>query len=399
MPFSDLPDHLSAPAIRNIHPVPVKQGETKMLALTDPYRLAAETVVVPPQVFQIVRLFDGEQSLEAITSSTGAPPDKILSLVEKLDQVGLIWGPTADRLEAETLARFHEAGAFPVRSSGSLGEDADACKAQLDSWFDETEDPELEHDATAIVAPHLDYDRGWPNYASAYFPWRGAEAPDRIVILGTNHFGHGDGVVMTDIATESPLGRCEIDRQVVEAVAAELGRGALVDQIDHVPEHSIELHIPWIQHCFGNVPIVAALIPSPLVEMLKDDGARVSTDDFVASLGNALAAAGGTTRFVASADLSHVGKQFGEPRPVDDQRRFDVERHDREMMSKYIAGDAEEFVQAMRWNNNATQWCSIGNMAATMQLCQPETIELVDYRQACDDQGQVMVSSCAMAMW
>ena len=399
MPFSDLPDHLSAPAIRNIHPVPVKQGETKMLALTDPYRLAAETVVVPPQVFQIVRLFDGEQSLEAITSSTGAPPDKILSLVEKLDQVGLIWGPTADRLEAETLARFHEAGAFPVRSSGSLGEDADACKAQLDSWFDETEDPELEHDATAIVAPHLDYDRGWPNYASAYFPWRGAEAPDRIVILGTNHFGHGDGVVMTDIATESPLGRCEIDRQVVEAVAAELGRGALVDQIDHVPEHSIELHIPWIQHCFGNVPIVAALIPSPLVEMLKDDGARVSTDDFVASLGNALAAAGGTTRFVASADLSHVGKQFGEPRPVDDQRRFDVERHDREMMSKYIAGDAEEFVQAMRWNNNATQRCSIGNMAATMQLCQPETIELVDYRQACDDQGQVMVSSCAMAMW
>jgi hypothetical protein len=399
MPFSDLPDHLSAPAIRNIHPVPVKQGETKMLALTDPYRLAAETVVVPPQVFQIVRLFDGEQSLEAITSSTDAPPDKILSLVEKLDQVGLIWGPTADRLEAETLARFREAGAFPVRSSGSLGEDADACKAQLDSWFDETEDPELEHDATAIVAPHLDYDRGWPNYASAYFPWRGAEAPDRIVILGTNHFGHGDGVVMTDIATESPLGRCEIDRQVVGAVAAELGRGALVDQIDHVPEHSIELHIPWIQHCFGNVPIVAALIPDPLVEMLKDDGARVSTDDFVASLGNALEAAGGTTRFVASADLSHVGKQFGEPRPVDDQRRFDVERHDREMMSKYIAGDAEEFVQAMRWNNNATQWCSIGNMAATMQLCQPETIELVDYRQACDDQGQVMVSSCAMAMW
>ncbi len=399
MPFSDLPDHLSAPAIRNIHPVPVKQGETKMLALTDPYRLAAETVVVPPQVFQIVRLFDGEQSLEAITSSTGAPPDKILSLVEKLDQVGLIWGPTADRLEAETLARFHDTGAFPVRSSGSLGEDSDACKAQIDSWFDETEDPELDHEATAIVAPHLDYDRGWPNYASAYFPWRGAEAPDRIVILGTNHFGHGDGVVMTDIATESPLGRCEIDRQVVEAVAGDLGRAALVDQIDHVPEHSIELHLPWIQHCFGNVPIVAALIPSPLVEMLKDDGARASTGDFVASLGNALAAAGGTTRFVASADLSHVGKQFGEPRPVDDQRRFDVERHDREMMSKYIAGDAEEFVQAMQWNNNPTQWCSIGNMAATLQLCQPETIELIDYRQACDDQGLVMVSSCAMAMW
>jgi len=68
------------------------------------------------------------------------------------------------------------------------------------------------------------------------------------------------------------------------------------------------------------------------------------------------------------------------------------------MMSKYLAGDAEEFLSAMRWNKNPTRWCSIGNMAALLQLVQPETIELIDYRQACDEKGQALVSSAAIAL-
>ena len=97
-------------------------------------------------------------------------------------------------------------------------------------------------------------------------------------------------------------------------------------------------------------------------------------------------------------DLSHVGLQFGEPRPVDDQRRMDVERIDRELLAKYVAGDPEEFLSAVRWNKNPTRWCSVGNMAAALQLLQPDAVELVDYRQACDDRGFALVSSAAIAM-
>lgn len=132
--------------------------------------------------------------------------------------------------------------------------------------------------------------------------------------------------------------------------------------------------------------------------MIEDDGERTTTEEFVEAMRTVLDSEGGTTYFVASADLSHVGQQFGEPRPVDEQRKYDVERHDREMISKYLQGDAEEFVAAMKWNNNPTQWCSIGNMSATMQLANPKSIELIDYRQWCDDKGVALVSSCAMAI-
>ena len=132
--------------------------------------------------------------------------------------------------------------------------------------------------------------------------------------------------------------------------------------------------------------------------MIDDDGERTTIDEFVNALRDILQEVGGTTLFVSSADLSHVGKQFGEPRPVDEQRQFDVERHDREMMAKYLENDADEFVAAMKWNNNATQWCSIGNMSATLKLVQPDCVELIDYRQAIDDKGFALVSSCSMAL-
>ena len=401
MPFSDLPEHLLMPALRKFQAWPVKQNDQQFVALRDPYMLTKETMVVPTNIMAVIQLIDGNTTAEEIAKQTKAPPDKFIELLEKLDDVGLLWGPTAKKLEENTLQNFRDAGAFPVRSTGPLGETAEDCKEKIQAWFEQTEDPEFDQPIYGVVAPHLDYDRGWPNYASAYYAWQDAPKPDRVVILGTNHFGEGEGAVLSTIGFSSPMGTCPIDQEVVGKLVEKFGDGVVRDLIDHAAEHSIELHLPWLQYCFGDVPIVAALIPSPLIEMIDDaaeDNVRTSTNDFIAALKEILDDVGGTTLVVASADLSHVGQQFGEPRPVDDQRKFDVERHDREMMTKFIDNDAEDFISAMKWHNNSTHWCSIGNMSAAIQLLEPKEIELIDYRQACDDRGIALVSSCAMAL-
>ncbi|MBC8310422.1 MAG: AmmeMemoRadiSam system protein B [Phycisphaerales bacterium] len=401
MPFSDLPEHLLMPALRKFQAWPVKQKDQQYVALRDPYMLTKETMVVPPNIFAVIQRIDGDTMAEEIAKATKAPPDKFIDLLKKLDSVGLLWGPTATKLENETLQKYRDSGTFPIRSSGPLGETADDCKAQIENWFEQTEDPEFEKPVLGIVAPHLDYDRGWPNYASAYYAWKNRTTPDRVVILGTNHFGEGDGAVLSTIGFSSPIGTCPIDEEVVGKLVDRFGDGVVKDLIDHAAEHSIELHLPWLQYCFGEVPIIAVLIPNPLIEMIDDaeeGNIRTSTDEFISTLKEVLDEVGGTTFVVASADLSHVGQQFGEPRPVDEQRKFDVERHDREMMTKYIGNDTEEFISAMKWHNNSTQWCSIGNMSAAIQLLNPNEIELIDYRQACDDKGIALVSSCAMAL-
>ena len=125
---------------------------------------------------------------------------------------------------------------------------------------------------------------------------------------------------------------------------------------------------------------------------------RVELNPFTETLSTVLNDVQGSTFYIASSDLSHVGPQFGEPLAVDDQRKFDVERHDRDMLGKFIDGDAEAFLGAMQWSKNPTRWCSVGNMTALLQIKPTGTLEMLDYRQACDEQGQAMVTSAAIAL-
>ncbi|MHC5024399.1 MAG: AmmeMemoRadiSam system protein B [Planctomycetota bacterium] len=398
MGTESLPDHILRPHLRPIQPIPVQKDGRQLIALRDPTMLTQKTMLVAAPAFQALQRFNGSQTIEEIARHLGGQSKPILELARGLDQLGLLWGPTFEKIEADARAKLEEVGAFPTVATSGMGDDEKSCREQIDAYFEKTEDPEIDEPVSGIVAPHLDYERGWPNYAAAYHSVRHAEAPDRVVILGTNHFGLGDGVVLTEYGFESPLGRCPSDRAVTGKLIEKLGPALVVDQLDHLPEHSVELQLPWIQHCFGNVPIVAALMPDPLTPMIEDDSERVAAPAFIEALGETLEDVGGNTLYVSSSDLSHVGPQFGEPRPVDDQRRFDVERHDREMMAKFISSDADEFLAAFQWNKNPTRWCSIGSMWATLALAQPETVELIDYRQAYDEKGMVMVTSAAMAL-
>ena len=399
-----LPDHVRRPQVRPIQPVPVqaqnqKDGSTAVLVgLRDPSMLSTQMLVVPPPMLQLVQQFRGERTVEEIAEQFKAPPAMVVDLARKLDEHGLLWGPTFERLELELKDRLRTAGHFPIGASLMAGKDREEAIKAIAGWLESADDPELDEPAVGIVAPHLDYPRGWPVYAASYRCFDRAPRPDRVVILGTNHFGIGDGVVATDLGFATPIGLVRADAGVNERLRRGLGDNLFIDQLDHLPEHSIQLHLPWIQRVFGDVPVVAALVPDPLVGMIADDGGRVKREEFTAALREAIEAEGGRTYVIASSDLSHVGRAFGEPVAVDDRRKVEVERQDRETMGKYVAGDAGEFLEHVRWTKNPTRWCSIGNMTAALEILRPARVELVDYRQACDPQGNAMVTSCSMAL-
>jgi AmmeMemoRadiSam system protein B len=398
MTIESLPEHIRRPHLRPIQPVPVSKDGKHFIALRDPAMLCPQTMVIPLPELPVLQQFRGDRPIDQIATQINGDVRQLIDLAQGLDKLGLLWGPTFEQLESQLHEKLRSRGAFPPNASMSMGADEAACRKAIDEYFAQTENPEIEGAPVGIVAPHLDYQRGWPNYAAAYYCLRDSQPPDRVVMLGTNHFGMGDGVVLTEFGFDTPMGRCPTDAAVVGKMLERLGRSSIVDQLDHLPEHSVQLHLPWLQYCFGNVPIVAALIPDPLSPMIADDNQRASGDQFVEALSTVLDDVGGQTLFVASSDLSHVGPQFGEPRPVDERRRFDVERHDREMMAKFMTGDPQEFLAAMRWNKNPTRWCSVGNMAAILELAQPKSVELIDYRQAYDEKGVGLVSSAAMAL-
>jgi AmmeMemoRadiSam system protein B len=390
------------------------ERDVPVLVVQDPLRLAPQPFVMPlqgkdqqqlqgefRQWVGFMQSLQGEEELGELFSRIGAPAEaqpQLVELVKKLDELGFLWGPTSEALERAKLDAIRAKGAFFLPDEARRPEVAAELGKFMSQALAAAEDPEFGTPVVGIVAPHLDYARGGSNYAAAYkcLETGARERPDRVVVLGTNHFGLGDGVVMTEFGFETPLGTLRPDAPVLERLRDAFGDKLFKDQIDFAGEHSVNLHLPWIQHLWGDVPVVAALVPDPTVAMIEDDGARVSAKEFAGGLKTVLAQAGGRTVIVASADLSHVGPQFGDRSALDAARRREVEEADREVLREFIEGPDRMIAHFAR-NGNAARWCSIGNMFVAATAVPHASREMVAYAQSAEPNGGAMVTSAALA--
>ncbi len=66
MPFSDLPEHLYMPALRQFQAWPMQKDGKQLVALREPFMLTKETLVIPAGVFAAFQFIDGESTVEEI---------------------------------------------------------------------------------------------------------------------------------------------------------------------------------------------------------------------------------------------------------------------------------------------------------------------------------------------
>ena len=119
-----------------------------------------------------------------------------------------------------------------------------------------------------LIAPHAGYVYSGSIAASAYRllePLR--EQIERVVLLGPAHRVYVDGMAIPSReAFDSPLGAVPIDRAALDRVA-EL-RGVITSDQAHAQEHSLEVHLPFLQTVlehFTLVPIVVGQCPPEIV--------------------------------------------------------------------------------------------------------------------------------------
>ena len=102
------------------------------------------------------------------------------------------------------------------------------------------------------------------------------------------------------------------------------------------------------------------------------------------------------TVFVACADLSHRGMQFGDQKPVDPSLREAVEQYDREAIGEWMAG-ADQFLGQFK-AGNPNRWTSVGSLWATLVASRHSGAEMIRYEQVVDPQGAALVSTAAVAL-
>ena len=435
--------HMRRPKLRAVRGFPVQgQGpdgqQLQLLGLADARQISDKVVFTMPAARMLFPLMDGSRDLDQIIQEVGRGLNREMleSIVAQLDDAALIEGPSFDKLWAQIKSDFDAAANLPPASSAAFadllvtqaaGTDKvdESVKAEqgpsrvrdvFNQWMskalEKAEKPSFDQLPRAIIVPHIDYPRGWVNYANVYGRLRVCDRPDRVIVLGTNHFGQGTGVVGCDKGFTTPLGSCNVDTDVANALRFALGDKFFANRFDHEREHSIELQMMWIQHIFGadengNFPkVFGALVHDPAAANGESyDGNGIALEPFVKALKDCVGSLPGRTLIVASADLSHAGQSFGDQgtlageTPEADAARKKIFQHDMGMLELVRLNKPGELVAAMAWQQNPTRWCSTGNIVATLLTVEPTKVEMLNYAASIDPQGTAMVSSASAAMW
>lgn len=385
-----------------------------MVLIQDPSGLAEAPLVLSLAGFFVLTLLDGTHSLDEVSASFQSQfnqplsRDQLDSMIEQLD--------LAHYLESERFADFYGSLVEAYRASTtrtssdaeSFGADGEGLGVLVDRMLRGCRVQSADNGGrrlVGLVAPHLDYARGEPCYHLAYRALAESGRVERVILLGTNHYGRAGSVVATGKDFETPLGTTRADR----AFLAELERRCGVDlrehEFDHLREHSIELQLILLQHLLGpdRFEFVPVLCPDPCGPLgtAPYDGQGVDLRVFAECLGEFLRAEqdGRRTLVIAGADLSHFGRRFGDNRDLESVFLAEVESKDREALGAVVGGRADLFVDAIKCRNNDTKICSAGSIY-TLMTALPETrVELLGYHQAVDSESDTGVSCAAMALW
>jgi AmmeMemoRadiSam system protein B len=143
----------------------------------------------------------------------------------------------------------------------------------------------------AIIAPHAGYQYSGPIAGSAYgslIPH--AKGVERVILVGPSHRVPFAGVAASRAAAfETPLGVVPVDRDAIEALIED---GLIVENdAAHAREHSLEVHLPFVQRVFPGARVVP---------LLAGDHDFTSVAAILARLWG-----GPETVIVVSSDLSH----------------------------------------------------------------------------------------------
>ena len=172
----------------------------------------------------------------------------------------------------------------------------------------------------AIIAPHAGYIYSGQTAASVYSNIEQVKDKiRRVVLLGPTHRVYVKGIALpSNTHFASPLGNVSIDTQSLKKISSH----SFVDYIDeaHVQEHSLEVHIPFLQKVINNFVLLPILVgnatPEQVATILKelwgnDETLIVISSDLSHYLNYETASKTdrNTTKLIEKFDYEHIGSQ------------------------------------------------------------------------------------------
>ena len=394
------------PKLRPVEALPVETGRGRMVALRDPWGISPE-VLLSEEAFFLAAQLDGRNTLRDLQVAYMRRfgeiifGERIEELIRTLDEHYLLETPRFQQHLQELKERWQDS---PVREAAFAGKGYPADPAELRSYLEgflEEASPRRLDGLRGVVAPHIDLGRGGPCYASVYRALaEEGDHPSLVVIFGTCHLPMKAPFALTEKAFRTPLGALRTACDLVEEIREAVPFDPLEDEFLHRNEHTVELQLLFLQHLWGDGFEILPILCRSFAHYVEGDS-RPFDDPafraFVEALREVLRRR--EVLLLASADLSHIGPQFGDPLRVDEGTLVEVGGKDREMLSYVERGDAEGFYDYVKAERDRRRICGLPPIYALLKVLGSCRGELLDYRQWRDPRGFASVSFASLALF
>ncbi len=410
------------PKLRNVEVIPVRDD---MFALRDPMRYTDKILMVPGAVLAVISYFDGRHSMLDVqyefTRKFGDIlfQEKLAQIIESLDANGF--------LESESFAERRKAidDGFaaakvrqPAHAGGGYEAEPEKLRDRLSLYFmqaaggaaDGGSRPEAAGSLRAIIAPHIDMQRGGTCYANAYGEVRRLSRANTIVLLGISHVETRNRYALTEKDFATPLGNLATDGEAVRRLVSACSFDPFQDESAHRFEHSLEFQTVFLRYIFPErdelriVPILCGpLLPEFTTRGSPREDPQVAS--FIDALTGLLAERRDDVLLIAGADLCHIGRRFGDTQPFTEEFVSTAQKADGRMLERVTGVDAEGFMKFIQKEQDGRKVCGVPAIYTLLSALKPDgkTAEqdvhgsLLSYDMAVDQEGQSAVGFAAVA--
>lgn len=403
-----MPTPLDRPRLRRGLAATRDADDPTTFFLYDGRRVSRNVLTVGPRELVWAQLLDGRNTLRDVQAMAMhhaggemIPLDDLVALVERLDDALFLDG---ERFEAYLHA--------PVREPSCLGcyaAEPGALRRQLTGYFTAPDGPGLPAPTVpsrrlrALLAPHIDFGRGGVSYAHAYRELAEQTDASLFVVIGTSHYGT-ERFTLTRQDFKTPLGVTPTDQAFIDRMVAHYGDGLFDDPAAHVPEHSIELEVVFLQFLFERVrPIrIVPLLAGSFADCLHVSQSPSQFDDIarmVEALQRAERDCGERVCYVISGDLAHVGPRFGDRGPFSPAFLAASRAADAAILKYAEAVDADGYFRFVAAEEDRRRICGLPPTYTALLAARPAAAKLLHYDQYVHPRGSESVSFASMAFY
>jgi MEMO1 family protein len=232
----------------------------------------------------------------SIPANIGQPCRMSVAIVDS-SRYGFLRIQAISWKSSRMVTAFDETQDRPAYCAGRFyPDDATELRRAVDHYIADGRTSGSEETPKGVIAPHAGYVFSGPIAGSAYR----AISPEvvaktrRVLLIGPSHFIRFEGVAIAPHrGFQTPLGRVQVD----EAARASLDSLSFVHAAEapHQGEHSLEVHVPFVQRVFGDVTLIPLVVGDASPEEIGAIFDACGRDD--------------ETFWVISSDLSHFEPQ------------------------------------------------------------------------------------------